>query len=136
MAIDARNHSLLDALMGQVPHTRLAIFAVLAEHGPLHSAAIAEILGMDKRTVASSLRISHERRLLHISGWKRSFGTKGRWGAIYSLGQGQDRKPPQVDSHKQANERYREKYREVLRRRINAKRGRPVDPWLSLLGGL
>jgi len=122
--------------MGQPPTTRLAIFRVLTEHGPLHSAAIAKILGMDQRTVASSLRIAHERRLLHISAWKRSFGTKGRWGAVYSLGHGQDRKPPQVDPHKQANDRYREKYREVLRRRMSARRGKPVDPWIALLGGL
>lgn len=121
--------------MGQVPHTRLAIFAVLEEHGPLHASAIAEILQMDQRTVASSIRVSHQRKLLHISGWKRSLGTRGRWGAIYSLGHAQDRKPPQVDAHKQANERYREKYREVIRLRTNKRRGRPTDPWLLLLGG-
>ena len=122
--------------MGQPPTTRLAVFEVLTEHGPLHVAAIAEILGMDQRTVASSIRIAHERRLLHISGWKRSLGTRGRWGAIYSLGHGQDRKPPQVDTHKQANERYRQKYRELIRRRTNARRGRPVDPWIAILGGI
>jgi hypothetical protein len=119
--------------MAQAPTTRLAVFEVLKENGPLHTAAIAEILGMDQRSVNSSVRIAHQRKLLHISGWKRSFGTKGRWGAIYSLGPGQDRKPPQVDPHKQANERYREKYREVLRRRTNARRGRLADHWLQLL---
>lgn len=110
------------------------MFAVLEEHGPLHASAIAEILQRDERTISSSIRIAHQRKLLHISGWKRSLGTKGRWGAIYSLGRGQDRKPPQIDPHKQANERYREKYREVLRLRTNKRRGRAVDPWLSILG--
>lgn len=122
--------------MGQPPTTRLAVFELLREHGPLHVAAIAEMLQMDQRTVQSAVRIAHERKLLHISGWKRSFGTGGRWGAIYSLGHGQDRKPPEGDMHRQANERYREKYREVLRRRMSARRGKPVDPWIALLRGL
>lgn len=122
--------------MPSVPTTRLAIFAVLEEHGPLHVSAIAQILQKDVRTVDASIRIAHQRKLLHISGWKRSFGTKGRWGAIYSLGHAQDRKPPQVDPHKQANERYREKYRKVLQLRDNKRDGRSIDPWLSLLGGL
>jgi hypothetical protein len=122
--------------MGQPPTTRQAVFEVLIEHGPLHVAAIAEILQMDQRTVQSAVRIAHERKLLHISGWKRSFGTRGRWGAIYCIGPGQDRKPPEGDMHKQANKRYREKYREVLRRRMRARRGKPVDPWIALLGKL
>lgn len=121
--------------MGTVPTTRLAIFAVLQEHGPLHIAAIAQILQKDQRTVTSSVRIAHQLKLVHISGWKRSFGTKGRWGAIYALGNQPDRKPPQVDTHKQANERYREKYREVLRLRTSKRRGRLQHPWLQLLGG-
>lgn len=120
-------------LMGTLPLTRLAIIEVLKEHGPLHVAAIAEILQKDQRTVSSSIRIAHQLKLLHISGWKRSFGTKGRWGAIYSLGHGQDRKPPQINPHKQANERYREKYREVIRRRTNKRRGRLAHPWLAIL---
>lgn len=122
--------------MPQVPHTRMAIFALLEEHGPLPSCTLAEHLQMPAETVRGSLRIAHKRGLIHISGWKRSMGTSGRWGPIYELGPGQDRKPPQVDSHKQANERYREKYREVLRRRMRARRGKPVDPWLAILGGL
>ena len=119
--------------MGTVPVTRMAIFAVLEEHGPLHVAAIAKILQKDHRTVQSAVRIAHERKLIHISGWKRSLSTRGRWGAIYALGHDQDRKPPQVDTHKQANERYRKKYREVLRRRTQARRGKPVDHWLAIL---
>lgn len=125
--------ALVAVLMPTVPTTRLAIFAVLEEHGPLHVAAIAEILQMDQRTVQSSVRLAHERKMLHISGYKRSLGTKGRWGAIYALGYAPDRKPPQVDSHKQANERYRKKYREVLRLRTNKRRGQSIDPWLVLL---
>ena len=109
------------------------MFAVIEEHGPLHVSAIAQILQMDQRTVQSSIRITHQRKLLHISGWKRSLGTKGRWGAIYSVGKGQDRKPPQIDTNKDANERYREKFREVLRLRTNKKRGRQEDHWIALL---
>jgi hypothetical protein len=116
------------------PTTRLAVFAVLEEHGPLHSSAIAEILNMDSNTVVSSIRLAHQRKLLHICGWKRSFGTKGRWGAIYALGQGQDRKPPQVDVHHEANVRYRAKYKEVLRLRMQKRRGKLIHPWLSILG--
>lgn len=119
--------------MGTLPVTRLAILAVLEEHGPLHVAAIAEILQKDQRTVSSSIRIAHQLKLLYISGWKRSFGTKGRWGAIYAMGNEPDRKPPQINPHKQANERYREKYREVIRRRTNKRRGRLVHPWLAIL---
>jgi len=121
--------------MGQVPTTRIAIFDVLREHGPLHVAAIAQILQMDGRSVASSIRIAHDRKLIHISGWKRSLGTKGRMGAIYALGTGQDRRPPKINAHKDANERYREKYREVIRLRNQKKRGRMTDHWLSILGG-
>lgn len=120
--------------MPQPPTTRIAVFAVLREHGPLHVSAIAELLGKNVNAVESSVRIAHQRKLIHISGWKRSLGTKGRMGAIYSLGKGQDRKPPQIDAHKEANERYREKYREIIRRKTNARRGRPVDPWLAILG--
>ncbi len=119
--------------MPQPPTTRLAVFAVLEEHGPLHVSAIADILGMNPRSIQSSVRIAHQRKLVHISGWKRSFNTRGRWGAIYSLGKGQDRKPPDVDPHKEAGERYREKHRELLRRRTNIRRGRPVNHWLDLL---
>lgn len=134
MAIIARNRALVDRLMAPVPTTRLAVFEVIKEHGPLHVSAIAEIMKMDARTVASSIRTAHALKLLHISGWKRSLGTKGRWGAIYSLGKGQDRKPPQIDTHKDANVRYREKYREVLRLRNQKRRGRRTDHWLSILG--
>lgn len=120
--------------MPQPPTTRIAVFELLREHGPLHIAAMAELLEMNTRSVASAVRIAHERRLLHISGWKRSLGTKGRMGAIYSLGHGQDRKQPKIDACKEANERYREKHRELIRRRTNARRGKPVDHWLALLG--
>lgn len=120
--------------MPQAPTTRLAVFAVLEEHGPLHSSAIAEILNMNTPTIVSSIRLAHKRKLVHICGWKRSFGTKGAWGAIYALGQGQDRKPPQIDSHHEANVRYRAKYKEVLRLRMQKRRGKTIHPWLSILG--
>lgn len=122
--------------MGAVPTTRYAIVALLKEHGPLHVGAMAELLNMKYQTVQSAIRIMRNHKMLHISGWKRSLGTRGAWGAIYTLGPGQDRKPPQVNVNKQANERYREKYREVLRRRMSARRGRPVDHWLAVLGGI
>lgn len=133
MAITAPDCALVDNVMGTVPTTRFAIFAVLEEHGPLHTAAIAKILQKDQRTVASSIRIAHHLKLVHISGWKRSLGTKGRWGAIYAMGRGQDRKPPQVDVHKQANERYREKYRKVLSLRARKRRGQLPHPWFNFL---
>lgn len=120
--------------MPQPPTTRLAVFAVLEEHGPLHSSAIAEILNMSTPTIVSSIRIAHKRKLVHICGWKRSLGTKGTFGAIYALGQGQDRKQPKIDSHHEANVRYREKYREVLRLRMRKRRGKSIHPWLSILG--
>lgn len=119
--------------MGTPPRTREAIFALLTEHGPLPACTLAEHLEMQVETVRSSLRIAHQRGLIHISGWKRSLGTSGRWGAIYELGPGRDRKPPQVDVHKQANERYREKYRKVLSLRARKRRGQLPHPWFNFL---
>ncbi len=120
--------------MAQVPTTRIAIFAVLKEHGPLHVSAIAEILKMNLQSVNCSIRIAHKHNLIYISGWKRSFKTKGRMGAIYSLGQGKDCKKPDINAHHEANVRYREKYREVLRLRTNARRGHVINHWLIALG--
>lgn len=114
------------------PRTREAIFALLTEHGPLPACTLAEHLQMNIKTVRSALRIAQQLQLIHISGWKRSLRTSGRWGAIYELGPGRDRKPPQVDVHKQANERYREKYRKVISLRAKKRRGHLTHPWLSM----
>jgi len=119
--------------MPSVPVTRLAIIELIKEHGPLHATAIAQYLNKNDRTVRSAIRLMHEKRMLHISGWHRNIGVRGVWGAIYALGNAPDRKPPQVDVHKQANERYREKFREVLRRRMQARRGKQVNHWLAIL---
>ncbi|CAB4143889.1 hypothetical protein UFOVP456_9 [uncultured Caudovirales phage] len=119
--------------MPSVPVTRQAIVELLKEHGPLHASVIASQLDKNVRTVRSAIRLMHQQRMVHISGWYRNFGTRGDWAAIYALGTGPDRKQPQVDAHKQANERYREKYREVLRRRMRARRGKQVDHWLAIL---
>jgi hypothetical protein len=133
MANPAQDPALVDDVMPAVPVTRVAVLALLEEQGPLHATAIAEQLDKNVRTVRSAIRLMRELRLVHISGWHRNVGVRGDWAAIYAHGNGPDRKPPQVDVHKQANERYREKYREVLRRRMSARRGRPVDPWLAIL---
>ncbi len=119
--------------MARPATTRQAVLALLEEHGPLSIRALADMLGIERASVNSAISPAHKQKLVHIVGWKRSIGTRGNLGAIYAIGPGQDRKRPRFDSHKQAAERYREKYREVIRRREHAQRGSPVDPWLAIL---
>ena len=120
--------------MSRPATTRILVFQILREHGPLPISQIAKLLDMNINTVASSVHIAHARGLVHISGWSRNIGLRGKFGGIYSLGRGHDKKPPQIDAQREADQRYREKYKEVIRRRDNARRGRPVDPWLAILG--
>ena len=72
--------------------------------------------------------------MLHIVAWKRSIGTRGRWGAIYQVGKGKDIQEPKVNPKRDAQRRYAKKMKEVIRRKTNIRRGHERNIWAETLG--
>lgn len=118
--------------MPAVPNTRNAIIALLEAEGAMDAASISAALGIGREAIDSSIKLARKHNLLHIVDWKRNLSTGGRMGAIWAAGEGKDKPQPKFDA-RERHRRYAEKYREVLRRKTNAKRGRPMNPWLDIL---
>lgn len=75
--------------------------------GPSTSAALTEVTGLHFRTVNRLLRLMHERKLIHVSGWEKD--ALGRIGVrVYSFGAGKDAKRPNKP-REQVNRDYRER---------------------------
>lgn len=128
--------------MPAVPTSRKMLLALFDQEDrePMTAAEIAEELGWNRHTVDSIIRYARpsedkpdREKLLYIAGWKRSTGTKGRWGARYAPGNLPDVREPKRDSSKVRNARYRKKHGLLVKLRDRVDDGVKVDPWITLL---
>lgn len=101
------------------------MLALIQERGPLTARELTELSGKHRKAIESTIRYAKRRKLIHISGYQRNFGTKGREAPIYGLGDHPDVPRPVLDTREEyraRQARYREKNREALRHRMNARR--------------
>tara|TARA_R110000868_G_scaffold239297_2_gene493744 strand:+ start:254 stop:625 length:372 start_codon:yes stop_codon:yes gene_type:complete len=121
--------------MPRQPTTRLKIFALLTQHGPMTITEISIDMKIKPSTISASLLLAYNQQLLHIVGYRRQIGTQGRPAPVYKLGPGVDKAPPKISDEDQlaAAQRYREKYAQVIKLRRDKKKGKPATPWSILL---
>ncbi len=123
-----------------VPITRNAIYKLLQEQGPITAAEIADALEFTRRRVDSSIITSRKEygtEHFRIAGYKRQVGIQGHEAAIFAAGPGYDVRRPKMNTQndrRKIQERYREKYRHILRMRNQKKRHGTLNPFLLILG--
>ena len=120
--------------MPTVPTTRNAILGVLKAEGAMSAAEITERTGLTRKSIDGAIHAMRKLNLLHIVDWSRNFTTGGCWGAVYAHGEGFNKPKPAVNARKEAQERYRIKMREVIRRKTKARRGSERNIWMEMLG--
>lgn len=121
--------------------TRDKVVGLIRKKGPMTANEIAKALMLHPATVASAIRYGHSGRpkgaekTFYVEDYKRNFGSRGRWACIWDVGNLPDAKEP-VFSKKECHERYREKYRFVLRLRQQTKRyGKSsINHWFVAMG--
>lgn len=123
-----------------VPITRNAIEKLLREQGPMTAAEISEALGFNRKRVDASIveaRKRYRHQIFRIAGYKRQVGVQGREAPIYGLGPDKDMRRPRMNTPKDKKaiqERYREKYRYILRLRTQKRRHGFLNPFLLTMG--
>ena len=122
------------------PITRNAIVKLLNEQGPMTAAEIADALEFNRKRVDGSIvkaRQAHGTEIFRIAGYRRQVGIQGREAAIYALGPGDDARRPRMDTKRdrqRIKERYREKYKYILRLRDQKRRNGSINHFLLALG--
>lgn len=124
--------------MPSPPRTRNAILAAIREHGPMTVAELVEVTGKTRHSIDAAIINMRERgtEFLRVKGYQRQVGNGGIAASIYDLGPGKDAKRPDlstIEAHRERQARYRDKNRAVINARTNARRGRPINPFLQLM---
>jgi hypothetical protein len=114
-----------------------AVLLLLRRAGPLSRPELTALLPVSATTVQNAIAELHTEQRIHIAGWKRAIGTKGRLAPRFAVGWGTEVPKPPVDRNAEAR-RYLAKNRLVISLRRAAYRARkrgvvPVNMWLSLL---
>lgn len=126
--------------MPSAPITRNIIEKLLREQGPMTAAEITEALGFTRTRVDGSIVEARKRyghQIFRIAGYKRQVGVQGREAPIYGIGPDKDVRRPQMDSpkdKKRIQERYREKYKIIIRLRDQKRRKGYLNPFFLALG--
>lgn len=120
--------------MPTVPTTRWAIQKAIDEDGPLAAVEMTEATGLTRKSINGAVHLMRKKKMLHIVDWKRNLGTGGVFAPIYANGDGPDKPKPKLDPVKEAQQRYREKMRQVSRAKLKLKRGKEPNRWLQILG--
>jgi DNA-binding CsgD family transcriptional regulator len=96
---------------------------------------VAEIsleLKLHRNTVDYHLRRAHEENKVHVFDWNRCVGIQGSLGAIYRLGEGEDKPKPNRMSQRVYDKRYYRKHHTVMAARRAAKAG-TLNPFTQLV---
>lgn len=120
--------------MPTVPTTRNAILGVLQLDGPMSAAEITDRTGLTRKAVDGAIHGMRKKDMLHIVDWRRNLSTGGCLGAVYAHGQGYNKPKPAINARKEAQDRYRNKMREVIRLKTKARRGSERNIWMQMLG--
>lgn len=119
---------------------RDAISALLERDGPLTAAEITHQLGLDRTKVDSSIihaRQKYGTQFFRIAAYQRQVGVGGREAPMYGIGPEPDARRPRMDTKRDKQliqERYRDKYRAVLRLRDRKRKGSRSNHFLDILG--
>ncbi len=104
--------------------TRDKILTLLRDTGPMTAAELSDALGMRRQQVDCAIRKTRAHKgFMHITGWKRSLGTRGAMGAIWAAGPGRDAKQPEPLTKAQTNASYYQKHKAVIRLKARATYG-------------
>ncbi len=118
----------------------MAIEKLLREQGPMTAAEIAEALEFTRSRVDASIIEARKRygtTHFRITGYKRQVGIQGREAAVFAAGPGKDVPRPAMDTlddRRAIQQRYRDKYRYILRMRNQKRRHGALNPFLLVMG--
>lgn len=115
--------------------TAEAVVKLLRERLDCMSAQeISDVLKMNRNMIDSAIRTARARKWIHIEGYRRNYGIKGKPSPLYAVGDMKDAKRPE-SNRLDDQRRHQEKMRAVNRLRHQSRRGRVQDHWLQLLAG-
>ena len=123
-----------------VPITRNAIYKLLETNGPMTAAQIAEELSFKRKRVDASIieaRAKYGTKFFRITGYERKVGVQGREAPLYGIGPRPDVPRPEMNTEsdrKKIQQRYRDKYRYILRIRDQKRRHGSVNHFMMILG--
>ena len=126
--------------MPAAPITRNAISKLLMHEGPMTAAEIAETLEFNRKRVDGSIVEARKRygsEVFRITGYRRQVGIQGREAPVYAVGPGVDARRPRMDTKRdiqKIKERYREKYKYILRLRDQKRRHGSINPFMLIMG--
>jgi hypothetical protein len=124
--------------MPQPAYTRTAIVQMLKDLGPMSAADITREMGIGRKAIGAAINSARSKfgtALIRIERYDKTRGRGGREVPIYGPGPGADVKRPTFGKHtvRQAQKRYDDRNRELLRLRTKARRG-TLNHWVVLLG--
>jgi hypothetical protein len=94
---------------------RQKVLEILATKKGLSSSELQQMIGTTSGSIAIVMKKLHAEKLVYISGWKRSYGTRGRMGAKWSLGSHFDTEQP-LPNRKADNKRYLKRLDPTIKR--------------------
>jgi len=96
------------------------------------SKRLSELSTLSESVIYVSVKVLKAQKLIYIAGWKRSYGTKGAMGPMWSLGSRSNVQKPRSD-RSEDNRRYRRKLTPVIKKLRFKKYHGTLTVW-SLLG--
>lgn len=117
--------------MSPKPVARIKILEILSTGQRKTTNELAKMIGSAPSTAWAALDKLHKEKLIYISSWKRSIGTRGRMGPRWALGNKRDKDQPKSDRNADSR-RYYKNLDPLLKKLRGMRYHRRLNVWSGL----